>query len=209
MGRGNEADVRLIERIVEYADMSVSAIATKAGLSPSTLLRVAKGEAGWRLKPATLDALRLAFPKVFESEEEGELSRYLQVEVLPSFAGMGGGGTGEGDSEVALVPRRLIEERLRAQAGDLLMIEVRGDSMRPDFEHGDQILVDRRDCNPTQPGPFALFDGDAYVVKLVEKLQSKKGWLRVFSVNDRYSPYEVPEGELKIIGRPVWYARCL
>src|SRR3546814_5927063 len=44
---------------------------------------------------------------------------YLPVEVLPSFAGMGGGGTGEGDRETALISRTLIEDDLRAKPADL------------------------------------------------------------------------------------------
>src|SRR3546814_9365853 len=83
---------------------------------------------------------------------------YLPVEVLPSFAGMGGGGTGEGDRETALISRTLIEDDLRAKPADLLLIDVRGDSMMPDFLHGGQILVDKRDRDPRQPGPFALWD---------------------------------------------------
>src|SRR3546814_2322983 len=45
-----------------------------------------------------------------------------------SFAGMGGGGTGEGDRETALISRTLIEDDLRAKPADLLLIDVRGDS---------------------------------------------------------------------------------
>src|SRR3546814_5963566 len=61
---------------------------------------------------------------------------YLPVEVLPSFAGMGGGGTGEGDRETALISRTLIEDDLRAKPADLLLIDVRGDRMMPDFQIG-------------------------------------------------------------------------
>src|SRR3546814_2573323 len=75
---------------------------------------------------------------------------------------MGGGGTGEGDRETALISRTLIEDDLRAKPADLLLIDVRGDSMMPDFLHGDQILVDKRDRDPRQPGPFALWDGEGY-----------------------------------------------
>lgn len=34
-------------------------------------------------------------------------------------------------------------------------------------QHGDQILYDKRDRNPVQPGPFVLWDDDGYVMKLV------------------------------------------
>lgn len=143
------------------------------------------------------------------AEETGNVRAYLPVERLPSYAGAGGGGTGEGDIEHALVPRSLIEDELHARPADLLVIDVRGDSMEPIFQHGDQILIDRRDRNPAQPGPFALWDGDAYVVKLVERVPGKKGWYRIFSSNPRYTPYEVEEDEARFMGRPVWFGRRL
>jgi hypothetical protein len=134
---------------------------------------------------------------------------YLPVEILPSFAGMGGGGTGEGDRESGLVSRRLIENELGASPKDMLIIEARGDSMEPDFQHGDQILIDCRDRNPIQPGPFAMWDGDGYVVKIVERLPQQRGWYRVFSANGRYASYDVEESTIKIMGRPVWFGRRL
>ena len=108
-----------------------------------------------------------------------------------------------------MVPRRLVVDELRASPKDLLLIEVRGDSMEPDFWHGDQILIDRRDRNPIQPGPFALWDGEAYVIKLVERVPGQRGVYRVFSVNERYSAYEIEDGEQVIMGRPVWFGRRL
>ena len=142
-------------------------------------------------------------------ETDGGDLAYVDVNVLPSYAGAGGGGTGEGDKQVAKLPRRLIEEELRGKASDFELIDVRGDSMEPDFHHGDQILVDKRDRNPRQPGPFALWDDDGYVVKLVERVPQRRGWYRIFSANSRYSPYEIEETETTILGRPVWFARRL
>lgn len=134
---------------------------------------------------------------------------YVEVEVLPTFAGMGGGGTGDGDREVALVPRALIIDILRGQPGDFLLINVRGDSMEPDFRHGDQILVDKRDTSPAQPGPFALWDGEwgEYVVKNVER--SRGGEVRIFSSNSKYTAENAGSETTHIIGRPVWFGRRL
>lgn len=138
---------------------------------------------------------------------------YVAVEVLPTFAGMGGGGTGEGEPATALVSRSLVVNELRAQPADLLLIDVRGDSMLDPvtgkgFMHGDQLLIDRRDTNPRQPGAFALWYDDGYVVKNVEIIR-RTGKLRIFSNNPAYSPDEADPDEVKIMGRPVWYARRL
>jgi phage repressor protein C with HTH and peptisase S24 domain len=138
---------------------------------------------------------------------------YVPVEVLPTFAGLGGGGTGEGDPATALVSRSLVEQELRARPEDLLIIDVRGDSMLdPDtgkgFAHGDQLMVDRRDRNPRQPGPFALWYDDGYVVKNVEIIRAERK-LRIFSNNPAYSDDKVDPAEVTIMGRPVWFARRL
>jgi phage repressor protein C with HTH and peptisase S24 domain len=138
---------------------------------------------------------------------------YVSVEVLPTFAGMGGGGTGEGDAPSALVSRSLVEQELRARPEDLLLIDVRGDSMLDPatgkgFAHGDQLLVDRRDRNPRQPGPFALWYDDGYVVKNVEIIRAE-GKLRIFSNNPAYSDDKVAPEDVNIMGRPVWFARRL
>lgn len=134
---------------------------------------------------------------------------YVPVEVLPTFAGMGGGGTGEADREVALVPRALIVDVLRGKPADFLLINVRGDSMEPDFRHDDQILVDKRDASPAQPGPFALWDGEwgEYVIKNVER--SRAGEVRIFSTNEKYRSEVVESETTRIIGRPVWFGRRL
>ena len=133
---------------------------------------------------------------------------YVPVPILPTFAGMGGGGNGDGDVETALVPRRLIEQELRGRAADFLVINVRGDSMEPDFHHGDQLLVDTRDKNPTQPGPFALQVEGSYLVKNVERTRDG---LRLFSSNTKYREEIVSSDDIQlaIIGRPVWFGRKL
>lgn len=139
----------------------------------------------------------------------GHESAYVDIQVLPSYVGAGGGGTGDGEQAIAKLPRELIHDQLRGRATDFELIDVRGDSMAPDFMHGDQILIDKRDRDPRQPGAFALWDDDGYVIKLVERVPGRRGWYRVFSVNPRYSEYEVEEQEATIRGRPVWFARRL
>lgn len=187
-----------------------SQIAKDAGVAVTTITRLGNSKTDYRLSVNTIEKLKATYPDFFADDlDTPDLPNYVEIEVLPSFAGMGGGGNGEGEPGRALVPRLLVEERLRAQPGDLLLVDVRGDSMDPDFQHGDQILIDRRDRDPRQPGAFALWDGDGFVVKLVEKMPAKAGWLRIFSANPRYSPYEIHENEARIMGRTVWFSRAL
>lgn len=208
-------DIRLIRELVRWTDSNVNQIAKRIGVANTTLNRFAKGNATSRLHRDTIAKLRAEFPDFPGFEVEADLPvsysnpDYLAVDILPSFAGMGGGGNGEGDHGQALIPRALIEDELRAKPSDLLLIEARGQSMEPDFLHGDQILIDKRDRNPIQPGAFALWDGDGYVVKLIERVPHEPGKLRIFSANSRYSAYDVDAAQVRIMGRPVWFGRRL
>jgi len=189
-------------------------LADALDMSADKISKIASGARQWRG-----DEMHRALQWLCMKEEgvqveadypPSEIARdYLSVDILPSYAGMGGGGNGDGEVETGLVPRSLIENELRAKVSDLLLIEARGDSMEPDFQHGDQILIDKRDRDPVQPGSFALWDGDAYVIKLVERIPQKRGFYRIFSANNRYTAAEMSADEIKIMGRPVWFARRL
>lgn len=209
-------DAELIRSLVKWSGLKPNAIAVRAGMAASTINRHFNGSAETRLGRDTLRKLREAFPDfpgfnalrpdlpVAPADQD-----YVSVKVIPSYAGAGGGGTGEGDVIYSNLPRRLIEEELRGSANDFELIDIRGDSAEPDFYHGDQILIDTRDRNPRQPGPFVIWDEDGYVLKLVERIPGKRGWYRIFSANPRYSSYEIEETEATIRGRPVWFARRL
>lgn len=198
----------ILERL-EAHNLKQTDLAEMLGIGQDKVSKVFSGVRQWRGNELTrviewLENLKEPDQLVADGNRD-----YLPVEILPSFAGMGGGGSGEGDVEAGMVPRRLIEDELRAKPKDMLLIEARGDSMLPDFQHGDQILIDRRDIDPIQPGSFALWDGDGYVIKLIERVPQSNGAYRVFSSNGRYSDYEVSADDIKIMGRPVWFARRL
>lgn len=213
---GNEKDRALIQALSDWAKMSPSEVARKAGLAVSTLTRPLNQPVKYSLSRPTLEKLKVKYPAFpgWSNEEadqpDGDPNiAYVPVEVLPTYAGMGGGGTGEGEPEMALVPRYLIEQVFRGQPSDFVLIRVRGNSMEPTFHHDDELLVDKRDRSPTQPGPFAIWDAEwgEYLVKNVERMQG--GIVRLFPSNSEFSAVEVRHEETKILGRPVWFGRRL
>jgi len=137
-----------------------------------------------------------------------ETGAYVAVEVFPTFGGMGGGGNGTGDREIAMLPRSLLEGTLRGNPSNFIMVEMRGTSMEPRFEHGDQVLIDKRDtdCRRMGGGPFFLRIGDAHLLKNIE---ITRNGLRVFSTNTEYSDEMFGPDEIEVIGRPVWFGRLV
>ena len=208
---GPEQDTALLHALSEYSGDQPTKIAKRIGAHPSTINKPFAGQATSRLSRSTITKLRAAYPDFpeWKNEQPDQVPAdpqlaYVQVRVLPTFAGAGGGGTGDDDEMMGLVPRSLVVDRLQGRADDFLLINLRGDSMEPDFSHDDQLLVDTRDRSPAQPVPFALWDGDyeEYVVKNVERAEGGK--LRIFSSNPKYSERISESENTQIIGRPVW-----
>jgi phage repressor protein C with HTH and peptisase S24 domain len=138
----------------------------------------------------------------------GKTDTSVMIKLLPTFAGMGAGGTGEGDEGRISFSRDLIENELRIPPAQLLAMVAEGNSMEPDFRGGDQILVDTRRRSLAQPGAFCLWDGDGHVIKFLQKVQgSEPQKVRVISANGVYEPEERLLDEINLIGRVVWFGR--
>lgn len=140
----------------------------------------------------------------------GLVDNVVSIRKLPTFVGMGGGGTGDGDPEIVAFSRDLVERELRADPAHLLAMVAEGNSMEPDFRGGDQILVDTRRKSLAQPGAFCLWDGDGHVIKFIEKVPgSNPPVIRIISLNPLYQPHERLLDEINLIGRVIWFGRSV
>lgn len=151
-----------------------------------------------------------------------------EVRELDARAGAGGGGTfdlinvtdddgNQISAEVVKdhwqIPSSFLRGELRLEANKAVMIEVTGDSgydpSNPNAPGsvfpGDRVIVDARDTRPTPPGPFLVYDGTGFVVKLCEPIfGSDPPSIRLASRNPLYTPYNITldEGHV-IVGRVV------
>ena len=103
-----------------------------------------------------------------------------------------------------------IRHRLRADPGDLWMIEVDGDSMEPLLSGGDHFLIDVSRTVPAPPGIFVIWDGIALVAKRIEHVpHSDPPRVVLKPVNPEYDSHERPAGEIHVVGRAVWVSKRL
>jgi hypothetical protein len=151
-----------------------------------------------------------------------------EVRELDSRAGAGGGGTfdlinvsDEHENQISAevvkdhwrIPTSFLRGELRLEASKAVMIEVTGDSgYDPNNPHapgsvfpGDRVIVNAKDTRPTPPGPFLVYDGTGFVIKLCEHVHgSEPPSIRLASRNPTYVPYTITldEGHI-IVGRVV------
>ena len=112
--------------------------------------------------------------------------------------------------EAWLFADSFIRHRLRADPGDLWMIEVDGDSMEPLLSSGDHILIDASRTVPAPPGIFVIWDGMGLVVKRIEHVpHSDPPRVVLKPVNPAYDSHERSARELQVVGRTVWVSKRL
>lgn len=90
----------------------------------------------------------------------------------------------------------------------MAVMDVIGDSMSPELEPGDSILIDQSQNRVT--------DNNLYVVGLADTIQVKRvqvrpGLVILFSTNQRYAPITLQGDEIdtmRVIGRVLWSSRA-
>ncbi len=103
-----------------------------------------------------------------------------------------------------------IRHRLRADPGDLWMVEVDGDSMEPLLSSGDHIMIDVSRTVPAPPAIFVIWDGIALVATRIEHVpHSKPPKVVLKSLNPEYDSYECAAEEVRVVGRAVWASKKL
>ena len=91
-----------------------------------------------------------------------------------------------------------------ANAAEVVIAEVRGDSMMPTLYPGQKVMVHVNDRRPTPPGIFYIWDGMGLVIKRVELIPgSNPPLLRIKSDNPQYDSYERTVDETHINGRVI------
>ncbi|NJC34324.1 phage repressor protein C with HTH and peptisase S24 domain [Sphingomonas jejuensis] len=140
--------------------------------------------------------------------------RGADLVAIPRLSVSAAAGAGAFDGEEGGEPAMLVEPawlRSVAPGGrDVSIISVRGDSMTPTLDDGDDILVDRGDAGDRlRDGIYVLRRDDMLIVKRVT-LTKRSGRFDVTSDNLAHNRWtDVGLDEIEVVGRVVWRGRRL
>lgn len=202
-GRVNEADPR--ERLARAAaarGLSLAALSAAIRRNPTYVQQyVARGsprmlaESDRRTLAAMLDLPEQALGGPPSPEAEFPLPR------LDIQASAGPGAYADSDLVLGVdaVDARLARA-LKLQPGRAGLITVRGDSMEPQLNEGDQLIVDTADQRPSRLGRVYVIRIEGAL--LVKRVRAGKEGLVAVSDNPEAEP--VPAGEIEVIGRVAW-----
>ena len=207
-------------------DMSPAAVAEASGLNRSFIYDIIRGKS---VRPTrsklqkVADVLRVDVAWLIDGDGtlEGEEPKiyspdttFVGISGVKAKASAGGGTIVHAEDEQAgkmyHFRQSWIENELDANAKQLRILRVTGDSMMPTLNDGDTILVDMGRKSPYPPGLFVLHDGMGLMAKRIEHIPSSEPpRISVTSDNPNYSPYECLLDEVNIVGRIRWYGRVV
>ena len=165
------------------------------------------------LKPRSKSKSVVAPEPGAHARDDGFIHRGQEFVSLPVYdiaASAGPGALLEDAQETPLYyefrPLDWLSGLTRGGLAELALVWVRGDAMEPTLRHNDQILVDRAQRAPSNPGLFILRIGEEVVVKRLQWIMASQR-VRVISDNERYETEEMSPSDLTILGRVVWLGR--
>ncbi|MCA6305263.1 MAG: helix-turn-helix transcriptional regulator [Phenylobacterium sp.] len=211
-----------IRELREAAGLSQQQLADRAGTSQPQVDRLEKGErkltADWMRRLSEALGVPMGAILTEHAVPAGALSprapgppgREVSIPELDVRAAAGDGAlddaVGDGEHVVASwsMPAAILRAQTTAPRDRMRIITVYGDSMAPDFNPGDRILVDTDDRRPSPPGVFAIWDGIGLVIKRVEYvINSSPAAVRLISRNPQYEPRSLSLADLDIRGRVI------
>lgn len=130
-------------------------------------------------------------------------SQLAQIEYYPDVylsAGYGCEVMDEYSETVVLDSRFLMSERgMRVNPKNCKMVCISGNSMFPEYHHGDRVIIDESDTNLTDGQIYAFrYDGQCYV-KEINRAGNK---IKCISVNKEYESFFIERDvDFKVFGR--------
>jgi len=178
------------------------------GAAAITLAKKRGVPASWSLKIASVfginpNWIQTGQGPVYQAGREGTFF----VPRVSARACAGGGSLDVRDNIVDEVPFATDWLRKKGHPENMVLMEIMGDSMSPELEEGDHILVDLGQKRITGRVPLVLGLEEGMQVKRVE---SAPGVVILLSTNPRYPSITLRGDEvdsLRIIGRVLWSSR--
>lgn len=198
---------RILE-IRKERGMTLAQLAEKTASTAQQIGRLEKGErrltTEWMEKIArALDVL----PEDLMTPNHGERVVIPEIATNTMAEGKKAGQASVAESDNVLsewsLPKQLIANQV-GSTSTMRIIQVMGDSMVPEFNPGDRVMVNTADRMPSPPGVFVLWDGFGLIIKRCEMVpKSSPAKVILSSANSNYSTYEMELSELDIQGRVV------
>lgn len=186
-------------------------LADLLGVEPPaiTLAKTRGVPKNWPLTIASMFGLNLNWLKTGTGPiYQQDAGRTVFIPKVSAKACAGAGSLEHKDGIVAELPFDRAWIAKKGNPEHMITMEVIGDSMAPELEPGDDILVDQNQRQVTSNNLYVIGLADTIQVK---RVQVRPNLVILFSANQRYAPVTLQGDEvdtLRVIGRVLWSSRA-
>ncbi len=127
----------------------------------------------------------------------------VQIEYFPDVylsAGFGCEVLDENSQTIVIDECFLTSERgMRVNPKNCKMVRISGNSMFPEYHHGDRVIIDKSDLNLTDGQIYAFrYDGQCYV----KEINRAGNRIKCISINKEYEPFYIERDvDFEVFGR--------
>jgi phage repressor protein C with HTH and peptisase S24 domain len=139
---------------------------------------------------------------------QNDMGKTALVPKVSARACAGGGSLELGDNVIDELPFDRSWLSRKGNPARMVAMEVVGDSMSPELEPGDNILIDQSQNTVANDNLYVIGLGESIQVK---RVQIRPGLVILFSTNQRYTPVTLQGDEidtLRVVGRVLWSSRA-
>ncbi len=197
-----------VTRATEIKSQKELADLLGVGSAAITLAKKRGVPKAWSLKIASIFGLNPAWlEKGSGPMHQAGREETFYVPKVSARACAGGGSLEVRDNVIGEIPFHLPWVQRKGSPGNMVVMEVIGDSMSPELEEGDNVLIDLDQREILRHALYVVGLEDTLQVK---RLESAPNLVMLLSTNHRYSPITLQGDEidtLRIIGRVLWSSR--
>ena len=185
-------------------------LANLLGIEPPaiTLAKTRGVPKSWALTLANMFSVNLEWLKngtgpVYQSDR----ARTTLIPKVSAKACAGSGSLEVQDNIVGEIPFARSWVSQKGRPDSMVVMDVVGDSMSPELEPGDSVLIDQSQTEILSNNLYVLGHQDVLQIK---RVQARPGLITLYSANQRYQPVTLQGDEietLRIIGRVLWSSR--
>lgn len=134
---------------------------------------------------------------------ENTVANFVQLVYRPNVylsAGYGVEINDEHTQKLVIDSNILMSERgLNVNPKYCEIVKVSGNSMSPEYQHGDRVIIDKNDKNLTDGQIYAIrYDGQCYI----KEINRAGNQIRCISVNKEYRPFDIERDvDFEVFGR--------
>jgi phage repressor protein C with HTH and peptisase S24 domain len=197
-----------VARVTEVKSQKQLADLLEVGPAAITLAKSRGVPKSWSFKIASIFGLNSNWIKnghgpIFQSGRE-------DMFLVPKVSARACAGSGSFEVQENIIdelPFSTVWIRKKGSPGNMIVMEVMGDSMYPELEEGDNILVDQSQKQVSNNCVYVIGLDETIQVK---RVQSLSGLIILLSANRHYPPVSVQGDEvdaLRVIGKVLWSSR--